>query len=284
MNVEELLSVATRGNYSVKLIADSFQRKYSEMEVCFGSSLEVVAETMGGKHSKIIFKHQEAEGALKLIGPVITSVTIVYANLSSDQSKQITEFISDYCSVLEELTLIEFTSNPLVSIPKWFSHVKHLTLIGQTETLGNETAKLNDMFPALTHLDLIVKDIEQQSCIDLEYPHLESFSTFFSIPGQLVSFDEFVIEDMFRKNPNIKSLKVYMESISFLQKVNEILPKLEELHMTSLLEPIEYSEGVCFDNVKIVWINAVTDAIPSNIIFDQLEHIKFEGFRPISNG
>lgn len=225
MDLEELLNATTTGEYSADQIANAFERKYSEKTIEFVNSLDDSRKMIQITNKEIVINHKLAEHVLETFGRAITSVMINYLNLSEDQSKQITHFVSNY---------------------------------------------------------LIVEDIDDPSCIDLEFPELEQFSTIFPIPDQFVSFNESLIENFLRKNRQVRGIIVGLQSISFLKNVNEILPELYLLQMTTPIEPVNFLDGVYFENVRELCMNAVTDVIPSNVVFDRLEEIEFQSNRLVT--
>lgn len=277
LDIDRLVNVALTDK---DIVLELFKRKYADRTIEFING-DPRKKTQISE-DKIVINHQMAEPVLKLFGHLITTTIIVnFAAVKPIQSKKTIEHIGNYCAKLVNLVFVEFNANPLHDIQSSFPSVNVVYFMGTSATFGMENYKLNTIFPNIKQLFLLVRGVSDQSCIDLEYPHLEHLSTAISHP-KLASFDESTIKEVLKKNPQIRSVEFELVSQSFLKVVNQYLPELEVLRVTALSGEIDYFNGIRFANVKKLSLKAVDDKIPSNIVFNQLEKVVFDSHLVIS--
>lgn len=275
LDVDRLMSVALTDK---SIVLELFKRKYAQTTI----EIRNIGKSMQIANGKLIINHQTAESAIKLFGHLInTTIIINYMGIKQKEATRITDSISKYCKHLTNMVFIDFEANPFSGTQTDFPTVNVVYLIGKSTTFGTKNYKLNQIFPNLRELHLLVQGIKDQSCIDLEFPFLEHLSTCISKP-KFPSFDESTIEELLKKNPQIESAEFELVSHAFLKKVNEILPKLEMLKTTPPADEIDFFNGIRFKNVKKLTLKAMTDEIPSNIVFNQLENVVFDSDRSIT--
>lgn len=217
-----------------------------------------------------------AENVLKSFGHMIQKVLINFAKIQ-DQTKSriIYEYIKQYCSQsLIELYFYGFTENPLNDIPNAFDNVEFVSLTGfgdESLTIGNDTVKLTDIFPAMQRLYISVNRLENTDYIKLVYPHLKHLQVGLMRGG----IDSESVEEILMKNRQIQHLEIKPTSLSLLKRSNDILPNLEALSIDlGFLSSFDYFEEIRFRNVKRLSVS-FSESYPANLVFDQLEEVQF---------
>lgn len=278
MDLEELLKMANINRYFEHLSVNTFQRQCSMKTIQISNSF--------GKSEKIMYFHDGialtdlkfAAKVLKTFGHKIRNLIISYTtNIDKIQTQKINKYINTFCAEsLIELHFKGFVGDPLIEMSN-FPTVEVVSFIGDYAQIGSKTVKLNEIFPTIHTLHLSIGKIEHQNCIDLEFPRLEHFSTVLTMPDiQFISFNESTVEQFLKKNRKIRSVCLDFVSLSFLEKLNDILPNLDALSIDLIADEDLFHKIIRFKNVKKLTIKTVNDIVPLGLAFDQLEEVEFE--------
>lgn len=278
LRLVELMDMAKTSTYYEGLVANVFKRKYAKKTFMISDSFEESMMMPPFDREIVQININMAANILSTFGHMMEKVLINYNPFNETQSRKINEYVSNYCSEsLIELYFYGCTENPLIGMPKQFQKVKAVSFVpfgGKMVPIGNETHNINDFFPELQRLHLVVEYWENADFINLAYPYLKELKL-----GLMVnSIDVAVIEELLTKNSQIQSLELKSTSLLLLKKVNDIVPNLEKLSYDVDIfgqnEEFNYEGEIRFKNVKRLSISF--SEIPLNVVFDQLEEVEFD--------
>lgn len=161
---------------------------------------------------------------------------------------KINGLISTHCSdTLVQIDLTRFGSCPFDGFTKPFKKVENVDLHGTFTKMGNSNYTFNQLFPAVKRLTMPAIKFSNESAIAWRLPQLEQLE--FMVSSN--SNDMKMFEDLLKKNPQIRSLKMGCNYEVFLPKVNELLPELENLELLYYFND-DIKTHVDFKNVKIL--------------------------------
>lgn len=187
--------------------------------------------------------------------------------------------IQEKCSnSLLQLNLNRLEHSFLRNISKPFKNLENLTLIGTFMGLSNRQFAVNEIFPALRHLELdfITSYGSKAIQIALNYPFLEHLDL--NINPELDHhsdsyLSEAVAVDLLKKNPQIKRLSIDNGTPKILKVAADEL-NIEELQLYHFNERNQIYDFY-FENVKIFKIGIFYYTFPANIKFsDKLEEFE----------
>lgn len=285
MGLVELIAMSKTSNYYKNMVFNVFNRKYANKVFVISDVPNVYMDNILSNMERVEINVESAQQILKTFGHMIQKVFVHYQGIKREQSRNINAHIGQYCSKsLIELYFYLFRENPLMNITNSFDKLELVSFMGfggVTVSIGSDALNLSDMFPALRHLIFLVDDLKDKASMSLVYPHLTEFDVIL----KRNALDQAAIEDILKKNPQIKSLNVVATTISMLQKVNDILPNLEKLSFSLGYGPevYDYSDEIRFKNVKRLDISFLQNPA-TNIVFDQLEEVRFEDLGYPMNG
>lgn len=197
---------------------------------------------------------------------------------SVSYNKQISEIINlifEHCSkTLVHLYLFEVEQNIFKNVIATFDKVKIVSLVRSVDGLGNEKFDFRDLFPAVHELELIQFDYYDASNLTIEIPQLDKL--YISHRNPLSNQTESVIEEIFKKNPQIQSLIYDNIQPKMLKAVADHLPTLGKLEMLNYHKNRNDEYSYHFEHLKVFKIENKLDASwPSHLtIGDQLEEFE----------
>lgn len=219
---------------------------------------------------------------LSTFGRFVNSVLINYSNINQTEWASVLANVANNCAeTLTTLQFYGFTENPLLELPQFFPNVEVVRLVGEADSIANETVKLNQIFPSLKHLEVSVRNMKNQSWIELEFPNLDQLYT--SLSGMSVQrFNEETIGQVLSKNPQLTTVGTGFASIAFLNTTNVLLPELETIVIGQFPQAgNEVFQGqIAFENVKKLIISSSN--VPTQLQFPKLHEVEFNTIKPFS--
>lgn len=174
--------------------------------------------------------------------------------------------ITKYCS--ESLVDIDIhDSEVLKHIKKPLIKIQNISLRDNIR-FDRSKVPLNELFPAVRHLNLHQLNEHSISHFDFHMPYLEHI-TIALYQGN----KDYSVPEVFVKNPKIRSVSLTQLSYEFVQKLNTILPQIETL---SLKYPGEQNVGsVRFNNVTTLILEGWPTEV-AGLHFPQLKSMEFD--------
>lgn len=278
--LKELVRMTKASNYLAEIATNVFKRKYAKRTIVISDSYTDLMPIF--KRNAVVMDAQLADEVLSTFGYLITSVLINYSTINQTEWSNVLSIVSNHCSeTLNKLQLYGFTENPLLEVPQFFPNVEVVSFVGEADTIANETAKLNVIFPALRHLEVSIRNMKNQSWIELEFPNLDQLYT--SLSGMSVQrFTDTTIEEVFKKNPQLRTVGTGFAPLSFLNVTNSLLPNLETIVIGQFPQSIDvvFPGQICFGNVKKLIISSTN--VPTQLQFPQLDEVQFNTIKPFN--
>lgn len=275
LNLVDLMEMARTSRYYESMASNVFKRKYSHklLGVTDKCTEAVFIPSLNSEMVEIDF--ELAEKVFRTFGHVIQKVIIYFDKIKENQSRKIIEYIEQHCSKsLMELYFLGFTENPLQYFSNSLDKVELISFIrldgNKTVSIGNDTVKITDIFPALHHLIFMLDLLSNRTSMNLVYPHLTELNVMLTPCG----LDRATLEKILMKNPQIQDLTIQPATRSLMRKVSGILPHLEALTLAFGWFPERSTDEIRFKNVKKLGISFPRYP-PANFVFDQVEEVQF---------
>lgn len=217
----------------------------------------------------------DSEIALKTLehcGPIIRRLNFQSATFNKTETIKIANFINKFGSAsLTHLNLNGIREYTLEQFSEPFSNVEELEF--EIFKIGTKSKyPLNQLFPKLRRLNLYLFSNTSFDFIVCEFPHLEHLLLSLHTNAELNRRGE--IENIFRKNPHIRSLNVNYYEADFLVEISNLLPNLEHLILPSTYQ--FGSSPFSFEQVKHVEFEQHSMSSMEMISFPRLESLKMK--------
>jgi len=188
-----------------------------------------------------------AERILKNFGHLIKNLSIYRSNQERDNDiRLIYKLVNMYCSkTLSEIYLDNSVNNFLDEFTNQFENVQNVHIRNILET----DRRLNEIFPSVRRLDIMLFNISNVDSINVRYENLEHLKLSISVnPSPLT---DNLATELIRKNSHIRSLALENISIELIKIAADSLPQLERLKLDSI--PCKHSNQlISFPNVRIL--------------------------------
>lgn len=291
MDLLDLISVSETNPHFSSLAEDVFRRKNAKklfkiIDPLFGSFQNLIEtnKTIYIRQFSVILR------LLKQFGHLISRLVIIYGTTSKlamnvVSINTISEAINLHCSkTLTHFEVFNYHNSFFDSMMKPFEKIEFLLIRGLFNNLGSDTLTFAELFPAMRQLILEYVEVQDTSCIDQKFPHMEKFHIEISRYNNSNRFAENEVLKLLTKNPQIRSLKLSKSSRAFLITVNQILPKLESLELVNYF-PFnnESNKRIVFENVKNFSIEGSSESAPKNFEFKKLNEFHTENLPLLYN-
>lgn len=286
LNLLDLVSLAETNVYFSFVAADVFRRKKSikPFKIIdplldeFDNYVETNELIYMRKFSLIL-------RVLKQFGHLISHLLIVYSSnelyLDVASTNIISKSINLHCSnTLTHFEIFSHHETFFDEMVKPFEKVEKLLIRGKYNKLGSNSLVFVELFPIIHQLNLEYIEVNDTSCIDQEFSHLEKLHIDISRNDNPSRFTENEVFNILKRNPQIRSLELDKSSRKFLMKVNQILPRLESLRLLHYFPFSESVERIVFENVKNFSIAESAESAPKNIEFPKLMEYHTENLKP----
>lgn len=250
LDLPDLLTLAESNNHLSILAETAFKSKLSKNGIEFWGFYSDFPEFQQIDNHIRIQNVDTMEKLLKSFGGSILKL-IVNSNISKEKLElvnKINGLISTHCSdTLVQIDLTRFGSCPFDGFTKPFKKVENVDLHGTFTKMENLNYTFNQLFPAVKRLTMPSIKFSNESAIAWKLPQLEQLEFMVSPNSNDMKF----FEDLLKKNPQLRSLKMGCKYEMFLPKVNELLPELENLELLYYFND-DINTHVDFKNVKIL--------------------------------
>lgn len=279
LDLTDLISMAQTNEDFSALATDVFRRKFSKKLITIYNpnylfphvDFQHMGDTVLIQHFDTILM------VLKQFGHTIQKLSVEYTNtnLKTIEIAKISEFINLYCSdTLIEFKVFSFHREIFEKMSKPFTNVEVVSIRGEFKsTLDSGNLRIEELFPAMRDLSLLVVLVQNAYCIHRNFPNLERLDVHIweHKNKRRFTFDD--IEVLLKMNRQIRSLSLSYCTRPFLKTVNQILPNLERLEIENYHnEPYIVDDGLLieFKNVKNFTNYIGAESVPTNISFSNL--------------
>lgn len=174
---------------------------------------------------------QLALKVLKHFGEYFQEIKFSYLyDLSEFNLNQITRLLNEKCSNSLIQLELEMRHDLLEKFTGPFAAVEDLT-IGSRNVQFSEGIRLNDLFPQLKRLKLVLSK-SSYNFINSTFPNLEHFHIYTSETNHL---NDGNVRELIHKNPTIRSIEPLIRDSSLLEYISQHLPNVEHLTIYSAL-------------------------------------------------
>lgn len=229
-----------------------------------------------------IYGHDFYLDIIKHFGEQIQKVAILSTDLISDErSAIIHRYLNEYCSEsLIDLHMESIKGSTLAQFKKPFSKLEYLYAYIGTDQAGS-ILPFKYLFPRLHRIFLSYTDYDVSDelsnatrFIESEVPHMEHLKhleisiSLLNRTHRATVYKQ--IENIFRRNPQIRILTHTPKLGDFIHVINEFLPHLEEFRIWEL----EYNgERLQFDNVRKFTVCKDYESHFEKLFFPRLEKL-----------
>lgn len=285
LDVSDLASFGQTNHHISMLATDVFKRRYSKKIIEIVDPKLIAKNVLDGNEVIYLSSYDTISPIFKQFGTSISKLRIVYSSCGNDSDinliNSINDLITSKCSQnLVQMEIASYFESFFDGMTRPFERVKNLTIDGHFNKLGNAHLSLVDLFPAVKRLTLPYIKTVDKSGIDHKFPRLEHLHVSIFNADDPLRLTEADVENLLRKNPQIRSLILGCTSQTFLKTVNDLLPNLENL-VLELFITFRNSDNagtINFKNVKIFTMSSAFHTGPNYIHFDNLEELHTDAF------
>lgn len=248
-------------NYHIKLITHVFLQRQPNFEE-FSDSL-------------MTYGYEFSLDIIKQFGESISKLSYGDDHLSADQAAVLHSSVNECGSqALTQLELSKIRDNTLAQFKKPFSKLNTLHLPITSNQIG-PFMPLNELFPQLHRLRLEFSEIGQYSFedisfLDCELPNMKHLEIRSDVRKHFLPAIYKQIEQLLKKNPQVRTLFYTYDLDDFIQVINGRLPNLEHLIVTTLHPEIDYTR---LDRVKCLTVQTDETSPFDRISFSSLESL-----------
>lgn len=212
-------------------------------------------------------------GTLKIFGSGIEHLNIVNewddTKPTDEMNQYINDYVGDSLTYLEVMYIYNDTFDQFTAPFKRVDEL-HFTVDYKFNGMNNGTLTLNQLFPKLRRLCISLRGYADWEFIDHEYSHLEDLTIdLFEIEWH--EMDR--IEDLLRKNPQIRIASFRQLPSDFIHVVSKLLPNLENM----TIDKVDIRSGkVHFDHVKHFRLQNNDATSIGGLSFSSLETLRMD--------
>lgn len=257
LDIKDLVSVADTSKQMKDAAELTFRRKYGRnLFVFYMRTYYYVLQSsaraifLDVRDSKLCFS------VLRCFGHLISKLMLDYYFTSPLFCSRLDFYVNKYAIDYVTELKIYGCEKALINLPqKSFLNIEKISLI--LCDLNESSTRLKYLFPNLRSLEfacdfLVATKIDDQSCIATNFPKLEHLSVHVTNDSEIPGFEEEMIFNALKANPQIRSLCVhsldYDLPTEFFRKISEICGCLETLEINGNLA--ELDDMVHFKDVK----------------------------------
>lgn len=262
-----------------------YKKRYNNLEVnvkradCTKSvNMDFIVDDKANPSHVIFHTFEIVLNLFKHFGCVIERIHIENRSIkSTDKLLTIARYINKYASeslIQINLCKIEYSVFSQFTLP--FERVKSVAFVmdGNPSTrCTNGSLPLNQIFPKLSQLKMQLWADVDYNFINLEFPNLDDLHL---IVGRPIWAQMYPIEELFRKNPQIRIIALQNFPMKIEKIIETHLPNVENLTLLTW----SIHETVQLQHVKHFCYIIPTDAHPlvtiKKLFFPRLESVKIE--------
>lgn len=223
------------------------------------------------EHFIQIKNHTYAEQVLKSFGHLIQKLKLhnIYKD-AYDANRSIHKLINLHCAKsLIEITLYSSTKSLLDEFTNTFANVQRIFI----ENTVYSERDLNEIFPAVRHLDFVIFKLPQQPLsVNVTFKYLESLNLCLSPHGGFLS--QIWAAELITKNPHIQRLKLEHASGRLIYIAADTIPKLEKLELVSV--------AYLYNQVPFNFRNVKELVVKDNFLESLFLNLKFENIEELN--
>lgn len=247
----------TYKSYTVNLVRPEFDIRYSPSPIVLQPHKKVVS--FFGIDTFVAFLEQ--------FGHVIFGIKI-NENLDRTQCVDMSRLINTHCS--ESLIHLDFDGIHFSTFEYFtqpFNKLESLALSVGSRSFDASILPMNQLFPKLRKLDFHFCENISYSFIDYKFAHLEHLS--------LLDFSNTYkpqsgVEELIKKNPHIRSIKLNGYPGSYVQVIKQVLPHIESLDLQYMDVGNETFE---LDHLKHLQIHDIRPVCDEKLSFPRLKSL-----------
>lgn len=272
LDLVELVNMASITPQYASIAASVFRQKYSDHQLairCNKPEMLYQKIPYGISDGSInIYDLKLYQNILKYFGNNLRKINISNGLVLENDLEIANRLTNEYCSkTVRELNLNFLSKNELHQYTTPFSGVEKLICTISSDINGTWT--LNQLFPNLQQLEVLLTSDMNISFIDNQLPHLKQLKL-----G--ISADSFErkqqIEGMIRKNPQIRSIEIIGLNIGLVKVISEVIPNIENLTIPNV--GIHNMNSIQFGSVKNFALYSNDFSSLEKLSFPHLETLK----------
>lgn len=262
LDFSDLLSFTKTNKYFSILAARVFHQKFSH------KIIEIQPEEEDGfreTEERLYIQHPDKIGPfLEKFGPWVHKMKVNYRQSYCDVEilKTISRLINSYCSKsLTEIVIYDKEDAFISQITKPFEHVEYVEIYGTYTDLNNSNMSLSEMFPAMKNLSMPSTTVSNRQSVYQNFSNLIELNANYYDPYNCVGhwiWAENQIEQVLKRNPQIRRLKVHGPTEYTFKVANELLPNLEYIRIEPACQPFKNTDFrtpyITFKHVKTLEI------------------------------
>lgn len=275
LNLRDLISLAQTNQHFSALSQYIFVRKHSKKNIrAVITEINATDRIINLSTLIILRSHESTVNILKTFGHLITGKLELLLSYAGDVNiTEISYFLNSNCADTLKEIRIEIRHQDFFEVmTKPFKNLEILEMEGSTRDLGSSTLTFSELFPAIKHLNLKSLQINNKSCIDDHFEHLEHLDIR-TLNHSTTDFHEFNAEDVekcLRKNPQIRSLVLHKAKRPILDISSRVLPHLDSLELSCFKNDVSDDQEIIFESVANLTIGTFSEKILRNITFRNL--------------
>lgn len=236
LEVKDLFSIAKTSSEFLFLVQNVFRRKHSKKVIkIFDSYLRSNSSVSDNGEAIFIYNYNTILNVLKNFGHLISKLKTEYIHgykIGTVNMIEVSRLINLYCAD----TLVEFDITNLYNdffepMSKPFKMIEEVSVRGKFHRLGSLTLTFDELFPVMRHLSVKYVQIVDKSSSDRQFLRLQHVDILISRLDDSTLVREIDVENMLRKNPQIRNLTLRHSSLKLLEAVNKYLPNLKQLQL-----------------------------------------------------
>lgn len=213
---------------------------------------------------------------LRNFGYLITKIEFDSDRQKKSETEEIARQINRYCSKsLRVITIIDDEVDVIEQFKRTFDKVENVTLQSISHL---RNMPIHRIFPMMRRLDaVVINTLANVTFLECTFPNLVHLR----FAASFVDDNYSPLNNFLRLNPQLTSFEIlYLSNVEFLRGVNNFLPKLETLDVSTIPSHFfgKQDDVVRFKNVKnfkLFFYYGGKDEMPERFpfAFDRLEHL-----------
>lgn len=266
----ELIQMAETNSKYNYLAHEEFRRNYRNHEIRISKCNHQFRVRNNADTKYIVVSEEMAPSLLRTFGCDIKSLFIFNHFISRNRSASINRIANEYASKsVTQLDVGSIHEDTLKQFTGPFENVEYVKCSIHTKSLPTNIMPFNRLFPKLCSLKIVLYNDLDYNFIDCAFQHLWHLDI--TIDYNQIKKRDHQINELLRKNPQIKSINAKHFSPDFIIVINEHFPNLEILmiedftvqpHQTVHFAGVKYfqletDEPIALDRLSLPQLDAI---------------------------
>lgn len=262
LKFQDLLSLAQTSRHFSALSEEIFVRKHSNNLLRLSPARGHVCNLYDLTDHIIVKNPDTILEILKKFGHLIKRIQLILEFYPNENITELSRSINSHCAdTLIEIDIESSYKDLFEGMTKPFRQLEVFSMEGSVESLGSNTLRFNELFPALRRLKLgAYLQIFNQSSIDVHFAHLEYL--------YLSVLNTGGVEEFLRKNPRIQSVVLHNANRRILELISQTLPNIANLRL------LLYKDNTSNGNSEIIF-ETVTSFTTYELPQNRFQNITF---------